>query len=384
LCDVKDEDLLMIHCKCGAQAHSGCTVMSGEKYWCDNCVKDAMPRVDGGSGAAIMLLVNQVKEEREKVLELSIENTKLKCKNESLEAKIVELQQKIDKNEHCLQSDEKSQTTAIDGSTGSKPKTYAKTAATDKQSLILKPKEGKFDHVKDMQASILKENMNLKLTKLVDDPKKQQFEYQCASNEERDALKTSLQNNKALMRNVDELSEKVKPTELRKLKVYNLMSGEYEDEDLFFNAVISKNELDDSKPDFKLRCSYIGRKKSNGNYDMIMEMDDATYSQLTKYSTMYTPWGEHRIEEYIRVRVCKKCQCYGHTEWLCTASTVCSYCAGNHKYEECNAVEKKCANCEKFNRRNPDEVVDMYHAAYEKCCPTYVYVREKIVKQMQQ
>jgi hypothetical protein len=377
-------------------------------YWCNECEKAAMIRHGDDDESALKLLLKQLEAEREKFVNLKVENTRLECKNASLEDKIVEMQQKINKMENCVKCNHvnidggtgesggtgETGVTVNNGGNGGKKEdkhifekyTYSKAAASNKQTLIIKPEDGKFEHVKNMKTQILKDNKDVKIIKLVENTEKKQLEIQCASSEEREQLKSNLQNNKNLMRNVNEVSEKSQPNkELRKLKLYNLEKGEHEDDDQFLDTVIRKNDLDSNKPDFQLRVSYLGpRKKSNDRQDMIMEMDDATYSQLMKWTTMYTPWGRHRIEEYVRVKVCKKCQCYGHTERLCTARTVCSYCGGNHTYEECRAVEKKCANCEKYNRRNPDNVVDMYHAAYEKCCPTYVHVRKQIVKQMQQ
>jgi len=396
LCEYHYKDSPLTMCKCGAKAHSVCIVNCKKDYWCDCENKDAMIKHGDDDESPFKLLLKQLEAEREKFVNLKVEYTRLECKNESLEAKIVELQQKINKNEHCLQN-EKSSDIHTDGSTvndgGKKVNnhvferySYAKAAATNKKSVILKPKDGKFEDVQQMKQEIFKENVDVKITKLVENSEKNELEFQCASTEDSERLKSNLQKNENLMKNSD-VSEKDKPpiTELRKLKLYNLEAGEYEDDDQFLTTVISKNDLDDSATDFKLKCSYIGPpRKNTGRRDMIMEMDEKTYSKLMQWNTMYTPWGMRRIEQYVRVKVCKNCQCYGHTVNFCTANTVCSYCGGNHKYEECVSVDKKCANCDKYNKWYPDHAVDACHAAYEKYCPTYVHVREKILKQMHQ
>ena len=63
-------------------------------------------------------------------------------------------------------------------------------------------------------------------------------------------------------------------------------------------------------------------------------------ARVILYHTLY------RIKPYIpRPVACNNCQRFGHVAEHCRQDIRCPHCAGPHGHDECQAAEKKCANC---------------------------------------
>ncbi|GFU39714.1 uncharacterized protein NPIL_618331 [Nephila pilipes] len=75
------------------------------------------------------------------------------------------------------------------------------------------------------------------------------------------------------------------------------------------------------------------------------------------------------IRKFFDVTVCKNCQFFGHDDEHCSNDTVCSDCSGNHQKTECNAKEKCCPNCKRYNALEW-EYFQTDHSANTNC-PTF-------------
>ena len=63
-------------------------------------------------------------------------------------------------------------------------------------------------------------------------------------------------------------------------------------------------------------------------------------SRVVLYHTVY------RVKPYIpRPIACNNCQRFGHVAEHCRQDPRCPHCAGPHGHDECQAAERKCANC---------------------------------------
>ena len=64
----------------------------------------------------------------------------------------------------------------------------------------------------------------------------------------------------------------------------------------------------------------------------------------------------YRVRPYVSEPTqCYNCQRMGHTSFSCTSKTRCLLCAGNHRKDQCNNTNLKCANCEGTHTANSAE-----------------------------
>lgn len=99
---------------------------------------------------------------------------------------------------------------------------------------------------------------------------------------------------------------------------------------------------------------------------LILETDDTTTELLLSKEKLIIGWVICPVSRYVNVL---KRQSFGHHIDSCTASIVCSICAGPHNNKDCMTPEDfKCINCIKFNE-NSEEQLDINHPVFTMKCP---------------
>lgn len=75
------------------------------------------------------------------------------------------------------------------------------------------------------------------------------------------------------------------------------------------------------------------------------------------------------VREYASVTRCFNCQSYGHKASICSAPSVCSRCADNHKTAECKNKTQtfRCVNCLDYNRKNENKVSSAHSCGGAEC-----------------
>lgn len=101
-----------------------------------------------------------------------------------------------------------------------------------------------------------------------------------------------------------------------------------------------------------------------------MECDPATFNKLVKKDFLYIGWRRCGFRESFHVKKCYKCLKYGHLAKDCRFSIVCSNCAGNHSYNNCNSDEKKCINCVDYNLKFKAKL-SINHSSFDANCECY-------------
>jgi len=126
---------------------------------------------------------------------------------------------------------------------------------------------------------------------------------------------------------------------------------------------------DEFKQEFEVRRKYkdvrSGGKKSN----IIVECSSRVRNYLRERERIFIEWESCKVQDYVDVTRCYKCQRYGHVAKYCSSQSSCSHCAGEHDYKECPDKEKNekvsCGNCKRDKRERYD------HSVGSKKCPAY-------------
>lgn len=96
--------------------------------------------------------------------------------------------------------------------------------------------------------------------------------------------------------------------------------------------------------------------------------------QLKSKDRIYIGYGACKVDDFLSVSRCCKCQAFGHTQAECRREQpVCGHCAQKgHMAEACTkrAEAAKCANCE-FAK------IESGHNVTDKECPCYKHALRK-------
>lgn len=147
-------------------------------------------------------------------------------------------------------------------------------------------------------------------------------------------------------------------------------------EEQLTEAVLSQN------PDVKKTdCNEIfmprfrtGKRKTE-TVNWVVEVSPEIRNGLLKLGRVYVGCLACKVQDFILVTRCFKCQGFGHISKHCEKELFCSSCAeSGHKHDDCPNKEKpkKCINC---NRRN----IDHNHDVTDKKCSTYKIALERTI-----
>ncbi|KFM75282.1 hypothetical protein X975_15685, partial [Stegodyphus mimosarum] len=119
------------------------------------------------------------------------------------------------------------------------------------------------------------------------------------------------------------------------------------------------------KPLFRLK------ERRPNRVQWIIECTNTVFAAVLKLRKIYTDWQAHTITEFLGIKICFKCQQFGHLQDKCQSKkTFCAYCARLHNVKDCRAEMAACINCGDSNKQFGTHF-DYQHPAYDSNCPSY-------------
>lgn len=105
-------------------------------------------------------------------------------------------------------------------------------------------------------------------------------------------------------------------------------------------------------------------------YQLVIETEDWLAKELIIKKKIQIGFNTCKVQLYLPIIRCNKCQTYGHTNKNCRRTTTCQYCARNHASANCSLKNQpkrhRCANC-------IGTTSDFPHAADSSDCPCFYY-----------
>lgn len=165
-------------------------------------------------------------------------------------------------------------------------------------------------------------------------------------------------------------------THEHRIKVVGINECEHDTDDGdIINKVISQNNLDRTRNNFKLKIL----RKTNVVYrkfNIVFETDSTTYNSLIDKQTMNLGWNRCRIFNDYGIIRCYRCNKYGHLQIECKQKTICAKCSGEHESKECRSEAVKCINCVTSNEKYAMNM-NTNHAVWDLSkCDTYKRIEQ--------
>lgn len=150
-----------------------------------------------------------------------------------------------------------------------------------------------------------------------------------------------------------------------RLALYGVPSGMSEEE--IRESLIRLNNLDEREIKEQLKFAFKFGRKDRITENIAIEVTPELRKKLLSLSRVYLGWSSCKVEDFIRITRCYKCNGYNHIQKNCKALTPsCAHCAGPHETNTCDKKEQppKCTNCIHFKLAHN-------HSANDKDCPSY-------------
>lgn len=100
------------------------------------------------------------------------------------------------------------------------------------------------------------------------------------------------------------------------------------------------------------------------------EVKPKTFHKLMDKIYLNIGWKTCKVYEDIYIRICTKCNGYGHKYTECRGQVTCRVCGGNHYQKDCDKNHKCCSNC-KFSNEKYNTNYDITHVANSEECSVY-------------
>lgn len=150
-------------------------------------------------------------------------------------------------------------------------------------------------------------------------------------------------------------------------------------EEQVMEAILRQNDFNEDdaaafKTQFRLRFR-DGRPRED-LVDWVAEVSPDARTRLRKRERLYIGWTACRVQDFIAVSRCFKCQLYGHIAKYCRQSgMVCGHCGEDgHGIKECNRKDSPaiCILCKRAKK-------EFSHAIVSKECQAYQYAVDRLV-----
>lgn len=112
-----------------------------------------------------------------------------------------------------------------------------------------------------------------------------------------------------------------------------------------------------------------------GHRTVTVEIDNRSMIQLLQRPKLCVDFTSLKVEPYVRVIRCLKCQDFGHFARNCRKDVVCMNCAGSHKTEQCKVGSLCCLNCKV--KKHPHG-----HRANSNQCKSFHEVRNELMNEI--
>lgn len=144
------------------------------------------------------------------------------------------------------------------------------------------------------------------------------------------------------------------------------------DNDQILSYLVKQNQFIEEKDVIKV-LKLEESKNNNRNYkkfNLIIEVDNETYSKCMKVGKINIKWDRCRIVEAVQLIRCFNCSGFNHIADNCNRKKACPKCAEEHLITDCKSEDEKCANCISVNQ-NLKLNLDIDHPGWSHQCPVY-------------
>ena len=134
---------------------------------------------------------------------------------------------------------------------------------------------------------------------------------------------------------------------------------------------LKKKNFADINGQFKI--NYIHKNVIKKYNTIFATCDPDIFRKFISTGRVFIGLSSSSVFEDFGISKCKKCCNYGHTIKHCrNQNYVCSYCAGEHKTDQCqNKQSKKCVNCCESNNTYKTNYALHHHAHDLYLCKIY-------------
>nr|CAH7716651.1 unnamed protein product [Callosobruchus chinensis] len=313
------------------------------------------------------------------VTKLQIEFSAIKCEKDLLEKLVDELDNssrlqkfKIESLEKELCTDKNS---ALDTKT-SGPNTYSNVVKTNNnvnknsQVLLIKPTDKKSteDILKNLSQSINPANINVCIngTRKIRDG----VAVFCHGDSDLKKLKDAVSSGFGDRYILNEGKKQNPRLIINNAKGVNTIS-----DDQLIDSLCTLNDLRDvNRSDIRV----VTRLNSNDNQSIVLEVSAAVRKLLIHKGNVCLGWNRCSVEDYVRVLQCYKCSGFGHLHGKCKSDLVAfPKCSGEHTIKNCTSDNRKCANCNSYNKTHKASL-SVDHSAWSHSCPWYLKTIEEL------
>lgn len=145
-------------------------------------------------------------------------------------------------------------------------------------------------------------------------------------------------------------------------------------------CVQSQNLKDVSAVEIQQQLKLVSRQdnRSGESTNCVFECSPGMRNRLIKLDRVFIDWSCCRVQDYINLPRCYKCQAFNHIAKYCKSpSEICSLCAtAGHNHKNCPTPQQvKCVNCSRFSK-------PCNHPAVSRECPAYLQAMEAALKRI--
>lgn len=118
-----------------------------------------------------------------------------------------------------------------------------------------------------------------------------------------------------------------------------------------------KNISDVAASDIKILYSRRAACRKSHLSDIVLRVSPQVRVAMLNIGRVNIDFGQSRVEDFVNVTQCFKCLEFGHLAKHCSNKEVCSHCAGEHTFKDCQEKTNEklcCTNCKKNDDKNSD------------------------------
>ncbi|KAK9293553.1 hypothetical protein QLX08_011541 [Tetragonisca angustula] len=165
------------------------------------------------------------------------------------------------------------------------------------------------------------------------------------------------------------LTVEIPPKKNPRLIIYDVpkMDNDTEIIETIIDQNINEKEKVKLRP--QMRIAFKTGDKSKDRNNVIIEVSKEVRDILINKGRLFMGWSYCRVQDYIAVTRCYKCQGFGHTSRYCKSEMdICGHCStSGHSFKDCPNKHKAatCSNCKRMGRNSN-------HVVTSRECPLYI------------